>query len=383
MQSLRIFVLAAVSLLGGCATLDDERGAKAGGQLHVFVSSRAGTPGTGVHHLWLDRGTGALSDGSLVAEQSKPMWLSLFAGNLLAAGTSGDAAAQGEIVRYRIDPGSGGLERLQAVPSGGSSPTYLAWSSSTGALYVAHYASGSVGRLTYSMQAGLGGPAQSVKHSGSGPHERQKSPHAHAAVIAPDGHFLLVPDLGTDRVHVYPIDARTGALDEAARRDIAFPPGSGPRHLVFTPDKRRLIVNLELAGAIQVLAWDAWSGTAQTLSEIALDPADFAGRRSAAALAVSSDGRHVYASNRGRNVLQVFELDREARLREVQAIPSGGEVPWAFEFADSGRWLLVANEGSGAVCSFAVSNGGAALRPTGSCVAIPKPVALAVSPSTG
>lgn len=51
-------------------------------------------------------------------------------------------------------------------------------------------------------------------------------------MLAPDGRFLLAPDLGADRVRVLRVDGETGQLASGCA-DIPFERGSGPRHAVF------------------------------------------------------------------------------------------------------------------------------------------------------
>ena len=380
----RLAALSAVAVLcaGACVPIIESTGEPTD-TLHVFVASRAASPDGGIHHFLLDAGSGTFTGGALSAQQATPMWLSWGDSDLLAAGASGTGAAQSDIVRYAVDRRSGLLKRYSVIASGGVGATYLTCNASTAALYIANYGDGTVVRAACPANAALGDATQVVKHEGSGTSERQKSPHPHATVIAPGGRFLLVPDLGTDRVYVYPLDPVSGALDGAGRHEIAFAPGSGPRHLVFTPDGRRLIVTLELTGEIHVLAWDGSAGTAEPLSRIALDPTEYTGKRSAAALAISPDGRFVYATNRGRNLIQVFALELSGTLREIQSTPSGGQTPWALSSDPSWRWLVVTNEGSGSVCAFAIDRLTGKVRLTGRCGLVPKPVALAIIPSSG
>lgn len=52
---------------------------------------------------------------------------------------------------------------------------------------------------------------------------RQGGAHCHQALLAPCGRFLLVPDLGADRVVVYVVDGGSIAPHSA----LATAPGSG------------------------------------------------------------------------------------------------------------------------------------------------------------
>lgn len=60
---------------------------------------------------------------------------------------------------------------------------------------------------------------------------RQDAPHPHQAVIDPTGNFVLVPDLGSDLIHVFSVGEDGLALDFVSSFETA--PGSGPRHVDF------------------------------------------------------------------------------------------------------------------------------------------------------
>lgn len=107
---------------------------------------------------------------------------------------------------------------------------------------------------------------------------------------------------------------------------------------------------------------------------LALDGPDFTGTKSASDLAISGDGRFVYAGNRGENSLTVFAVDpRTDLLGTLQSVPCGGTTPWGFTLHPSGRWLLVANEASNTVNVFGVDRRSGKLTDTGTSLAVPNP----------
>ncbi|MFR5785361.1 MAG: lactonase family protein [Acutalibacteraceae bacterium] len=83
-----------------------------------------------------------------------------------------------------------------------------------------------------------------VTHSGRGTDPaRQEAPHPHQALVTPDGKFVLVCDLGLDRVFVYDHD-----LTPVSYTDV--PKGQGVRHLTVAPDGRRVYAVNELGCSI-------------------------------------------------------------------------------------------------------------------------------------
>jgi 6-phosphogluconolactonase len=74
---------------------------------------------------------------------------------------------------------------------------------------------------------------------------------------------------------------------------------------------------------------------------------------------MSRNGRHLYVSNRATNQIQVYAIDaRSGLIKEMQRTGAGGLKPWAAALSPSGRWLLVANQGSDTVTVFRVARQG-------------------------
>jgi 6-phosphogluconolactonase len=112
---------------------------------------------------------------------------------------------------------------------------------------------------------------------------------------------------------------------------------------------------------------------------LAIDSPGFTGTKSGAELAISRDGRFVYASSRGENTLVVYAVERRTGLLTLQQrIPSGGLKPWSFTVHPGGRWLFVANEASSTLDVFAVDLRSGLLTGTGNSLAIPNPDCITV-----
>lgn len=249
-------------------------------------------------------------------------------------------------------------------------------------LLVANFEAGLAVSLPVRRDGGLGAPVSVVADAGSGPSPRQSGPHPHEVVVAPGRHGdALVPDLGADRVFVYGFDGTTGALSsgESGPGAYATDAGAGPRRIVFHPDGRKAYLLTELTAELQLLDWDGRSGELTKCQSLAVDSPDFTGTKSGAELAISRDGRFVYASSRGENTLVVYAVeDRTGLLSLLQRIPCGGLKPWSFTVHPGGRWLFVANEASSTVDVFAVDLRSGLLTATGNSLAIPNPDCVAV-----
>ncbi len=345
----------------------------------VLVGTHTAGPGQGIFAVKLDPKTGALSSLGLAAEIERPTWLARDPSRAqiyAVSETGNDGKSQGGVYALAVDRGTGRLSVRSRVASGGGGATNLAYDKRLATVFVANYGGGQVTAIPVARDGSLSGVVSTQVNTGSGPHPRQKSAHAHGVTVSPDGRYVLSPDLGADKVFVYRWDK--GGLTPAATPSIAFTPGSGPRHLVFSPDGRFVFVDTELTGEVHTLQWNARAGSLAAVSHVMLDASDYTGNRSAAELATSSDGRFLYVSNRGSNLLHVFEINRvSGALREIQRIASGGTGPWSFGFDPSGRWLIVTNEGSSNLAVFSVDHSTGRLAATGNALAVPKPVALA------
>jgi 6-phosphogluconolactonase len=201
-------------------------------------------------------------------------------------------------------------------------------------------------------------------------------PAAHGVAVDPSDRYVLVADFGADRVFIHHFDAANKALTPAEPPFEALPAGSGPRHLLFDPSGRWLFLDAELTGEVRAYRWDARRGSLQLVQSISPYPADYAGDKSAAELAISHDGRFVYLSLRGdQNAMVVYAVDpRAGMLKEVQRMSSQGRGPWSFVIDRTGRWMAVTNQASDSVALFGIDSATGQLAATGESLPVPKPV---------
>lgn len=367
---------AAVAATGAHARDASARGHEGGTEL-VYV----GTQGRQIHALRFDPGSGALSALGPVAQGPRSTWCVAHPTLPILYAVDDDNAREGRVIAYAVDRASGALASIGEAPAGGNGTTYLWLDGASMTLLAANFGSASVSSIALGADGRPGALVSTLKESGSGPHRRQASAHAHSVAIDPSGRFALVPDLGADRVFVYGFDRATRALapDDSARpHAFAAAPGSGPRHLAFGADGRFVYLLEELTAQVTVLRWDASQGRLAPVQALATDSADFKGTSSGAEIAVGADGSCVYVANRGENTLLVYRVDRATgELALAQRIAAGGETPWSFALHRSGRWLLVANQKSGRVDVFGIDAASGLLADAGQAAQVPAPVCLA------
>lgn len=317
-------------------------------------------PGPGLAVMAFDEATGALSPLHETGGIDNPSYLTLdAAGRTLYAVSEVSGWHEGVVTAYRIDARTGALTYINKQATRGSISAHVSIDRSGRWLLVANYRLGPDGLrppqavcvLPIEADGGIGPAACSVAHAGHGPDAaRQEGPHPHCALASPDNRFVLVADLGIDRIVVYRFDAETGALAPAEPPYVQLAPGGGPRHLAFHPSARFLYVTDELASSVTALAWDGAMGALAPLHTVsALPPGDWPGN-TCSDIAISPDGRFLYAANRGHHSIAMFAIDAgTGQLAPLGHHPVLGETPRQMTLDPSGRFLLVANQGSGQI----------------------------------
>ncbi|MEV0647278.1 lactonase family protein [Phytomonospora sp. NPDC050363] len=235
--------------------------------------------------------------------------------------------------------------------SGGVAPCHLALHPGGHWLFTANYGSGTVGVLPVYEDGGLGALHEAIAHIGSGPNaDRQEGPHVHQIVVDPSGRWVLAVDLGIDKVVVYSF--ADGELSRHGAFDCV--PGTGPRHLAFSPDGHTAYIVGELDDSLTRCGWDARTGTLSAEGRLRVLPENVEVENFPAAVLTSPDGRWVYVTNRGHDSIAVVETS-PFELRTT--VGCGGNWPRDAALSPDGERLYVANQTSGNVAVFAFADG--------------------------
>ena len=193
-------------------------------------------------------------------------------------------------------------------------------------------------------------------HSGgSGVHQGaercQDGSHCHSGYVDPAGDFVLVSDLGQDKIYSYAIDGASGSLSEHST--LATAPGAGPRHMVFHPSGDWVYGINELDCTVSAYPYAAGTlgepqGTITTLPA-GYNNQDHANAKNAegnpasgpnrpddqtnacADIHVTPDGKFLYGSNRGHDSIVCYEIGGGGgELTFVGFTPTYGEHPRNF-----------------------------------------------------
>ncbi|MGE8068447.1 lactonase family protein [Pseudomonas sp. NPDC089569] len=333
---------------------------EAGDDYQLLVGSYTAGRSQGIYRLGFDGATGQINSKPLqVIKSENPSWLTLSQDqrHLFVVNENGPGQADpvGRVSSYAIDPKTHELSLINQVQSLGNEPTHASLSSDARHLFVSNYSvsedpGGTLAVLPVSADGTLKPVVQMSSHPASRVNpERQMSAHVHSAVPSPDGKYLFVNDLGADRVYAYRYDPQANPqrpLTPAQTAFVALPPGSGPRHLLFSNDGKHAWLTMEMSA--QVAVFDYHDGRLTQTQMVDLAAGQPASDKAAAALHASADGRFLYVSNRGTaNQMLVFAIDpATGHLKELQRRSVEGDHPREFSLDPGGRFLLIANQKS-------------------------------------
>jgi 6-phosphogluconolactonase len=323
----------------------------------------------GIYLSRFDSNTGRLSPPQLVAETLRPSYLALspiVGGHRRIYAVNAVADASATISSFLMDPISGALKPINQVTSGGAGPAYISIDATGHAAFVANYVGSSISTYRILPNGALSEPVERIdykdhKFGSRGPvAARQDVPHPHATRISPDNRFLLVNDLGSDEISVFPIDLETAQLGQPALFTNDRP-GSGPRHIAFHPNGRWAYSINEIDSTIDLFLWTTTSSRTAPQGLLVktgpgistLDPKFPSGKNTASEVEVTPDGRFLYASNRGEDTLVVYAITQtDGALTLIERISCGGKTPRHFAFDPQAHWMLCGNEDSGTVAVF-------------------------------
>lgn len=352
----------------------------------MFVGTFTGKRGSSSQGIYLYRWlpeNGALESLGLAAKTTDPSFLALAPNrkHLYAVNEMNEyeGSPSGSVSAFELEASSGKLCLRNVVSSGGAGPCNITVDRKGSVVFVADYAGGSLSSFRALPEGGLSSPASNFHFEGHSVVEsRQAAPHTHCVTVSPDNRWLLVNDLGLDRILVYRFDETTAELTANAPPFYEAIPGSGPRNVAFHPNSRWVYSLNEVSNTVDVLDWDAEKGILTRQQNISTLPPGFTGTNTAGTVAIDSAGRYVYISNRGANDIVVFPVEAtNGRLGQaLQRISCGGKTPRHIALDPSGRWLLVANQDSGTIDVFARDPESGRLTAGGTQVRVDQPVCI-------
>ncbi|WP_462266935.1 lactonase family protein [Mucilaginibacter sp.] len=343
--------------------------------LIVGTYTKKGSEGMYVYRFYPE--SGRLAYLNSTTGVSNPSYLTVSSNNKFVYATNEND--NGEVSAFSFEPKGGRLQFINKQPSLGGSPCYITEDQERKHVIVANYSGGNAVVLPVNADGSLGRVSQNMQDQGKGINaERQEKPHVHTTVLSPDEKYLIYSDLGTDRLNVMHYRAtQPQPLSPATPAYISLTPGSGPRHIAFTPDKKHLYAVAELGATI--IAFDYNNGKLKQLQSMSLLRDGFTGNGAGAAdVHVSPDGRFVYATNRGdANEIIVYAIAPETgMLTFVERKSSMGKAPRNFAIDPTGKFLVVSNQDSDSIFVYKIDTETGKLTYTNNHIEVSMPVCL-------
>src|SRR5882762_2672365 len=197
---------------------------------YLFAGTYTNGDSKGIYVYRFNSVTGEIAPVSTIASDN-PSYLAIAAGgNFLYAANEGSGG--GSVSAYSFNKSTGQLTFLDKQSTGGGGPCYVSVDSKRKWVVAANYGGGSLAVMPVNADGSVAPMTEFIQHTGQGSNpQRQEKPHVHSAIFSPDEHFLLVADLGIDKLSVYNFNADAGQLPLAplpsADSNVNILPGSG------------------------------------------------------------------------------------------------------------------------------------------------------------
>jgi 6-phosphogluconolactonase len=341
--------------------------------------------------------TGELDEPTLAAETINPSFITISPDHRFLYAANEDPLSVGPpldhssyVSAFAIDSTTGKLKFLNSVPASGTSTCFISTDQTGKYVMVANFGSGSVSVLHVKEDGSLGELTSFIQDVGRSVNPSiQLEPHTHSILASPDNKYVIVSDLGLDKVLIFHFDDKTGRLTAANPAFAKVYPGSGPRHFMFHPSGKFGYQLTEMGGIVDVFAWDAARGTLTTLQRAYTVPHDFFGENHSAEIDIHPNGKFLYESNRrtiseterAPDTVGVFAIDSKGMLSPVQQSLTGGVMARSFALDPAGAYALVAGELSNNIVVFKIDQSTGRMTKTANEIKVDTPVCIKFVPT--
>ena len=366
-----VFIILMIMIMGeSCQTSKD---------FYLLAGTYTKTDSKGIYVYKFDSESGKPVLVSSTDSAVNPSYITLSGKYLYAVNETG-GENPGKVSAYTFDKKNGQLTLLNSQLSGGDDPCFVSVTKDGKWVAVGNYSGGSFSVFPINEDGSLKPSAQVIQHEGSGPNKgRQAKPHVHATVFSPDNNYLLVTDLGLDKIMVYKFDKMNQKPVSVTPYSVVnVTPGGGPRHITFSGDGKHVYLVRELDGMANVFNYN--DGELKQIQEIPMHPESDPTKMDGAEIVISPDNKFLYISNRGQeNSLSIFSIDgTTSKLTPVGYQSVSGKNPRNFIIDPTGNYLLVANQDSNNVIIFKRDKKTDLLEKRDQELKIPMPVCLKI-----
>lgn len=343
--------------------------AELNGRHLLLVGTATGRSGSkGVYKYAFDSKTGALEQLD-VTECNNPQFMALSAdqkylytlnSGFLAPGQApppppqpgqrqrgGGAGGGGAVSSWAFNNKTGAMTLINEVSSGGGGGVYICVDHTGTCVFTANYGSGSAQSFKVGSDGKLSEIVDNIKFPPA-ENDPKKTSHAHRTSVSPGNKYMLVNDLGLDKIHIFKFDVATAKLTPAGEWLSA--PGAGPRALRWHPNKKIAYIVNELAPTVTVASWDEKEGKLTTLQDVRMVPDNYTAPEGKACapgdIVFDKKWEHAYVTSRLDDFMGNFKVEKDFKLTFLERTTSGGVRERDCTLDPTDNWLLVANPDS-------------------------------------
>ena len=192
------------------------------------------------------------------------------------------------VATFAIDPKTGKLTHNGSGPLEGSM-AYISTDKTGKYLFAASYPQHKVTVSPIGAKGVVGATQQTVA----------TDPNAHAIITDSTNKYVFHTSLGGDAVYQQKFDAKTGKLSPNEPATVKTNAKAGPRHLVFSPNKKFVYLLNELDATVYVFPYNGAKGTmAKEVQTVSAMPKGSSVKPWAADIQITPNGKFLYASER-------------------------------------------------------------------------------------
>ena len=316
---------------------------------HLYVSNNGSDF---LSHFVMDEESGSLEPQADIALGKSPGAMATNAAQSIMYiclrspdGVASYGVASHEVASYTIDRTSGALTRIGATNLD-EGPPFIATDNTDRFLLAAYY-------------SGAGITVHGIEKDGTlSPEPLQwldTETHSHSIQTDPSNRFAFVPHTNpSNSIFQFRFDETSGHMEPNDPPKVQPDTEEGPRHFSFHPHKDVLYSVNENGLTVSAFHFDPQSGTLKPFQLISTLPSDVDPKESGlstAEIRVTSDGRHLYASNRGHESLALFDINDDGSLSAKGHFPTE-PTPRFFEIDPTERFIYSAGQNTGRLVSY-------------------------------
>lgn len=337
-------------------------------KLKGYIGTYTKENSEGIYTFLLNTETGNITDIKLAAKLDNPTYLAISSDNQFLYSVIKEGETGG-VTAFQILNDE--LKMINKQVTLGASPCHISIDSKNTNVFSANYHKGTVESFLVDNKDRSLLPASSVINHIS--HGEDKIPHTHYAAPTPDEKYIITVDLGLDQLIIY--EVTNGILQEKSNFSVS--PGSGPRHLVFHPNGKFVYVMTEFSSEILVFKYEPDTANLAHVQTISTIPKAFQENNQGSAVHISSDGRYIYAGNRGHDSIAVFSVNPESgELKFIEHTSTQGNWPRDFALDPTEKFIVASNQNSNTLVLFSRDKLTGKLTLIQSDISVPEPVCV-------